>query len=125
MAYNVLASRPGSARKYGFSLSIGDMPARTHKKRHKPKSSDKGGIVATIKTLTMPDGTQVKAQEVAFRVEEEHWNVYALEDGTRVRLRTVAVKMLQILDERGEPARTPDGDPSIIVNHQTSVIASG
>ena len=81
--------------------------------------------MAIIKTLKAPDGTEVKAREVPFRVVEEHWNEYALEDGTTVRLRTSAVKILQILDENGEPAKTPDGDPNIVVNHQTNVVTSG
>jgi hypothetical protein len=81
--------------------------------------------VPIIKTLTAPDGSQVKAREISFRVMEEHWNEYALEDGTTVRIRTVAVKMFQVLDANGEPAMTPDGDHNIVVHHQTTVVTSG
>jgi hypothetical protein len=81
--------------------------------------------MSTIKTIPMPDGTQRKAQEVEFNLLHEDWSQYQLPDGTTVKLKTTVLKILQVLDEQGKPARTPEGDPFLIVNHRTDVIASG
>jgi len=81
--------------------------------------------MSTIKTITMPDGSQVKAQEVDFKLQHENWSQYVLQDGTSVKLKTTVLKILQVLDENGNPARTAEGDPFLIVNHRTDVIASG
>lgn len=81
--------------------------------------------MSTIKTITLPDGSQAKAQEVDFKLQHEDWSIYALPDGTVVRLKTTVLKILQVLDKDGKPARTVEGDPFLIVNHRTDVIASG
>ena len=81
--------------------------------------------MSTIKTIPMPDGTQAKAQEVEFKLLHEDWSQYQLPDGTTVKLKTTVLKILQVLDEQGKPAHTPEGDPLLIVNHRTDVITSG
>lgn len=81
--------------------------------------------MSTIKTIPMPDGTQAKAQEVEFKLQHEDWSVYTLPDGTTVKLKTTVLKILQVLDSEGKPARTIEGDPLLIVNHRTDVITSG
>ena len=81
--------------------------------------------MSTIKTIAMPDGSQVKAQEVEFELQREGWSQYVLPDGTVVKLKTTVLKILQVLDDKGNPARTVEGDPFLIVNHRTDVIASG
>lgn len=81
--------------------------------------------MSTIKTITMPDGSQAKAQEVDFKLEHENWSIYNLPDGTVVRVKTTVLKILQVLDNDGKPARTVEGDPFLIVNHRTDVITSG
>ncbi len=81
--------------------------------------------MSTIKTIPMPDGTQTKALEVEFKLLHEDWSQYQLPDGTTVKLKTTVLKILQVLDEQGKPARTPEGDPLLIVNHRTDVITSG
>jgi hypothetical protein len=81
--------------------------------------------MSTIKTIAMPDGSQAKAQEVDFTLQHEGWSIYALPDGTVVRLKTTVLKILQVLDNDGNPARTVEGDPFLIVNHRTDVITSG
>jgi len=81
--------------------------------------------MSTIKTIPMPDGTQAKAQEVEFKLQHEDWSVYTLPDGTTVKLKTTVLKILQVLDSEGKPARTVEGDPFLIVNHRTDVITSG
>jgi len=81
--------------------------------------------VSTIKTINMPDGSQAKAQEVDFKLQHEDWSIYALPDGTTVKLKTTVLKILQVLDDKGNPARTAEGDPFLIVTHRVDVIASG
>lgn len=81
--------------------------------------------MSTIKTITMPDGSQAKAQEVDFQPQSEVWNQYLLQDGTTVKVKTTVLKILQVLDDKGNPARTVEGDPFLIVNHRIDVIASG
>ena len=81
--------------------------------------------MSTIKTITMPDGSQTKAQEVEFKLQHEDWSQYVLPDGTVVKLKTTVLKILQVLDNDNKPARTVEGDPFLIVNHRTDVITSG
>lgn len=81
--------------------------------------------MSTIKTITMPDGSQAKAQEVDFQPDMENWNLYRLQDGTVVKVKTTVLKILQVMDDKGNPARTVEGDPFLIVNHRIDVIASG
>ena len=81
--------------------------------------------MSTIKTISMPDGSEAKAQEVGFKLQHEDWSIYTLPDGTVVKLKTTVLKILQILDNDGRPARTVEGDPFLIVNHRTDVITSG
>ena len=81
--------------------------------------------MSTIKTITMPDGSQAKAQEVEFQLQHEDWSQYALPDGTVVKLKTTVLKILQVLDNENKPARTVEGDLLLIVNHRTDVITSG
>ena len=81
--------------------------------------------MSSIKTITLPDGKQVKAQETDFKLLHEDWSQYQLPNGTIVKLRTTVLKILQVLDEQGKPALTPEGDPLLMVNHKTDVITSG
>ena len=81
--------------------------------------------MSSIKTITLPNGKQVKAQEVEFKLLREDWSQYQLPDGTIVKLRTTVLKIMQVLNDDGKPASTPEGDPFLIVNHKTDVITSG
>jgi len=81
--------------------------------------------MSTIKTITMTDGSQAKAQEIEFKLQHEDWSQYVLPDGTVVKLKTTVLKILQVLDNDSKPARTAEGDPYLIVNHRTDVITSG
>ena len=81
--------------------------------------------MSSIKNITLPNGQQVQAQEIEFKLLNEDWSQYQLPDGTIVKLRTTVLKILQVLDEKGKPAKTPEGDPVIMVNHKVDVITSG
>ncbi len=56
-------------------------------------------------------GKEIMGQEVEFEPEgAERWNVYLLEDGTKLRLKAVAATIVR-LDEF-----LPNGDPMYMVN---------
>ncbi len=74
--------------------------------------------------MKLGDGQEVSAQEVKFDTIEEPWCIYRLEDGTQVRLKTTVLKMFRVLDDDGNPAYTPEGDPFIIVRSSRQVTAS-
>ncbi len=64
------------------------------------------------------------AYEVDFEIGREEWNEYKLVDGGRVRVKTTVQKIARLLDAQGKPEFTPDGDPNVVVRHNTQVIAS-
>lgn len=79
----------------------------------------------TIKQITMPDGSVIRGILTDFEVIKEEWNEYTLEDGTNLRVKTVLVRALQLIDDDGQPRRTPDGDPEIFINTSITVVANG
>ncbi len=54
-------------------------------------------------------GREIMGQEVEFEAERENWSTYILEDGTRLRMKTVAATIVR-LDEY-----LPNGDPMYMV----------
>ena len=59
-----------------------------------------------------------------FTIRNEEWNEYSLSDGTRVRLRTYAVRIFRVLDDDGNPSYTAEGEPELFVRHNTTVIGA-
>lgn len=78
-----------------------------------------------VKQITMPDGSVVRGILTDFEIVKEDWNEYILEDGTKLRIKTVLVRALRLVDDEGQPRRTPDGDPEIFVNTSITVVANG
>ncbi len=70
------------------------------------------------------NGQDVEAVEVAFTIRREDWNEYELADGGTVRFKASVLRMLRVLDADGKPAKTPDGDPMMVVQSQNSVVTS-
>ena len=64
------------------------------------------------------------AIEVAFEIDEENWNKYKLLDGGEVRTKTTIAKIFLALDDKGDPILTEEGDPMMIVRHNTVVVTS-
>ncbi len=56
-------------------------------------------------------GKETWGEEVEFETEKESWNEYILQDGTRLKMKTVVSDVLRI-----ENAFTPTGDPVYFVN---------
>ena len=67
---------------------------------------------------------KVKLREVSFEAIKEGWNEYKTEDGKKIRLRTVAIKISKVLDEKGNPVKSAEGEPLYVVNHNTVVVTS-
>ena len=69
--------------------------------------------------ITLPGGQEANAEEIEFEVERENWNVYALHDGTTLKIKAVLAEVLRV-----ENAYTPAGDPLYIVNASPVVSSS-
>lgn len=67
---------------------------------------------------------EYEAREEEFDIFKEDWNEYRLLNGGRVRLKTSAQKIFQVLGDDGQPLRTPDGEPVMFVRHATQVVAT-
>ncbi len=64
------------------------------------------------------------AIEQQFEITSENWNEYRLLDGGVVRMKTSLQKIFRVVDEEGKPLYKPEGDPNVIVRHNTQVVAS-
>ncbi len=69
-------------------------------------------------------GRKRNVREEAFEAEKEHWNEYRLANGDRVRVKVVVHKIFRALDAQGNPEFSAEGDPEVLVRHQTQVSAS-
>jgi hypothetical protein len=58
-------------------------------------------------------GKKVAGETVDFEVEKESWNVYALEDGTKLKMRTVLSQVVRL-----ENQYNAQGDPVYFVMSQ-------
>lgn len=74
--------------------------------------------------IQIANGEERDAIELDFEVQKEEWDEYKLLDGGRVRLKTSALKMFRVLDTQGKPDYTPDGDPLIVVRHNTQIVST-
>lgn len=60
-----------------------------------------------VKKMEMDiQGQKVMATILDFKTLNEEWNVYDLEDGTKVKIKTIATKIIRV-----EGAYNKDGDP--------------
>ena len=67
--------------------------------------------------------TERNAIEVDFEIGKEDWNVYCLLDGGRIRMKTSALKILQLVDDQGNPTMNAEGEPEFLVRHNTQVVS--
>lgn len=67
----------------------------------------------------MVNGEERDVVQLPFEVKVEPWAEYELLDGGRLRVRTVLLRVFQLIDPTGKPELTPEGEPSVIVQTQT------
>jgi hypothetical protein len=94
-------------------------------KRSKPRPSKREKKMAgNIIEQTFPDGITRKMMEMDFKSEKEDWNVYRLSDGSVVKLRVIPALIYRVLDNSGQPAFTPEGDPFILSRNTIQVFTA-
>ena len=76
-----------------------------------------------VTKIQINDGEDRDALELDFEIQNEQWNDYKLQDGSRVRVKISALKIFRILDDEGKPAYTPDGDPFVWVRYSTNIVS--
>jgi len=68
-------------------------------------------------------GERVKAMLLDFKALREDWNVYELEDGTRLRVRVIVERVYVPIDPNtNEIIRTPEGAPMYGANYSLRVV---
>lgn len=77
-----------------------------------------------IRKMPLPGGGEVPVRDVEFEPVTEPWCVYKLTDGGTVRIRATALVISRLLDPDGKPAYMPDGQPSVWVQHNVTIVAS-
>ena len=70
------------------------------------------------------NGKPTKVIEREFTIREENWSAYDLLDGGVIRVKTTALKILQVVDDEGKPLNAPDGTPQFVVQHKSDVVAT-
>lgn len=65
------------------------------------------------------EGEMHDALELDFDVEKENWNIYLIEDGTKIRMRLVVAKILKI-----EGKWDQEGNPIYSIKSGNMVVAS-
>ena len=73
---------------------------------------------------------RVGKQEVIVADEEfktliDDWNEYETASGVKIRVRLIVNKILRPLDKDGRPVFDDQGEPSIVIQSQNIVIATG
>jgi len=63
-------------------------------------------------------GREVTGEKLDFKIEQEEWNIYTLEDGTRFKMRSVLAEVVRLEDEFNA-----QGDPVYLANSQNIVSA--
>ena len=67
---------------------------------------------------------EVNAREEDFEIVREDWNEYRLLDGGSVRVKTTVARIFRVLDDDGRPIYDQDGDPQVVVRHNTQIVAA-
>ena len=75
------------------------------------------------RTQIKVDGALIDVSEEDFEIVREEWNEYKLLDGGTIRMKTTMQRVFRVLDAQGKPELTPQGDPNMVVRHNTQVVA--
>ena len=73
--------------------------------------------MAKIQKIILPSGETVDAEEVDISQTSEHWNQYLLEDGSLIKIKLVASKIVRVVDRFDSV-----GNPIYLIN-SSNVIA--
>ena len=73
--------------------------------------------MAKIQKISLPNGETVAAEDIEITQTSEHWNQYLLEDGSLIKVKLVASKIVRVLDRYDHA-----GNPIYLVN-SSNVIA--
>lgn len=63
-------------------------------------------------------GKKVTGETIDFEVDKESWNVYSLDDGTKLKTRLVVAQVVRLEGEYND-----QGDPIYLINSQNIVSA--
>jgi hypothetical protein len=77
--------------------------------------------MAVRKVANPSGGPDLTVDFQPFQAETEPWSVYRLEDGLVVRLRVTATELGRILDDQGQPAAFPSGEPRVFTLYLVQV----
>lgn len=75
--------------------------------------------MARKRTLRLPDGREIVAEETVFRSPLESWSEYLVDDGTVIRLKPVVTEILKLENEFDA-----NGNPAYVVNAQNVLVVS-
>jgi len=70
------------------------------------------------------NGQSTPCIELDFKVSDEQFNRYELLDGGEVRVKTVVLRIFQVVDDQGHVKLQADGTPLVIINNQCFVVAT-
>ncbi|MEJ2047827.1 MAG: hypothetical protein P8X92_07820 [Dehalococcoidia bacterium] len=77
----------------------------------------------TISKIAGPTGT-ITAEDLEYKTIREDWNVYELEDGTKLKAKIIAHKISRALDKDGKSILyTDDGEPFYNIRYTVSISA--
>lgn len=65
-----------------------------------------------------PGGKPIKGEDLDYEILEEGWSRYNLEDGTVLKVRIAAAKIVRGLNDDGSTLMTPDGEPYYNIRFQ-------
>ena len=69
--------------------------------------------------IPLPNGEEADAESIGYRSNQEHWNVYLLDDGTVLRLKPVVTEVLRVegqYDHMGNPAYVIQSTNVVVVD---------
>lgn len=68
---------------------------------------------------------KVTGKEMGFEPLAEQWNKYQLEDGTIIKARLNVLKIIRVVDEKGDPVFSEqNNEPVYAINHRIDVVVS-
>jgi hypothetical protein len=81
-----------------------------------------GKIISQIPAPEGAEGALIKAQDLGYKTIREDWNIYELEDGTTLKAKLLATKILRGLDEDEKSIYyLSNGEPAYNIRYVVSV----